>query len=294
MILAACGEDPSPAGTMTATTTMATMTQTSDPSGDPTPGDPSGDPTPTDPGESSDSAPDDTTSAPVPGAPIFVSLQTNVSTVTAGETVTFTAVLTDPDGVDDILGGTLSDPTGMIGYGPFVAAGQKGTYSISVSWDSMHQAEPIEFEDMSVMRSFRAEFFDQAANKVSKDGDLTLACAEGAACGGVCTDLMKTAEHCGACGKSCASGCKDGGCAPAFGECVRFDEGFDTCDQICGASGQTCVENGCGKGWTVRGFSGDLDCMNDELETDFVEPCGAIQPWNIDRFVVKCCCTVDP
>ncbi len=294
MILVACGENHSPTETMTATTTVGTMAQTmSDPSGDPTAGDPSGDTMPTGPGESSDTGPDDTTSVPVPGAPIFIDLKTNVSTLTAGEAVTFTALLTDPDGVDDIIGGTLSDPSGMIGYGPFVAAGE-GTYSISVSWDAMHQAEPIEFEDMGVTRSFRAEFFDQAANKVSKDVDLTLTCAEGAACGGVCTDLMMTAQHCGACGKVCASGCEDGGCAPAWGECVRFDEGFDTCDQICAASGQTCVENGCGKGWTVRGFGGNFECMNDELETHFAEPCGAIQPWELDRVTVKCCCTVDP
>ena len=80
----------------------------------------SGGPTPTS---------DDATTAPVEGAPVLLSLQTNVPKITAGESVTFTAILTDPDGVDDIVGGTLSDTTGSIGYGPFVAAGQPGTYS---------------------------------------------------------------------------------------------------------------------------------------------------------------------
>lgn len=42
-----------------------------------------------------------------PGAPVFLSLKTNVSKITAGETVVFTAILTDPDGVADIVGGEL-------------------------------------------------------------------------------------------------------------------------------------------------------------------------------------------
>jgi hypothetical protein len=222
---------------------------------------------------------------------VFLSLQTNASSLTAGESITFTAVLIDPDGVDDIVGGTLSDLTGMIGYGPFVAAGQPGTYSIMVSWDAMHQAEPIEFENTDLMRSFRAEFFDQVANKVSKDVDLTLACAEGAACDGVCTDLKATADHCGTCGKICATGCKDGACAPAWGECTQKDEGFDNCDQICAASGQTCVKDGCEDNTTVHGFETPADCGNQELDTHYSESCSAVQPWIGFRAVIQCCCT---
>jgi hypothetical protein len=141
-IIASCGDDQTP----TMTTGMAMPQTMGNPSED-SMSDPSGNTVPTDPGESSDSSPEDTTSAQVPGAPVFLSLQTNASSLTAGESITFTAVLIDPDGVDDIVGGTLSDLTGMIGYGPFVAAGQPGTYSIMVSWDAMHQAEPIEFEN---------------------------------------------------------------------------------------------------------------------------------------------------
>lgn len=74
---------------------------------------------------------------------MIINLQTNVTKITVGETVLFTAVLTDPDGLDDIVGGTLSDQTGMIGYGPFMAAGQPGTCSISLAWEAMHQAESL-------------------------------------------------------------------------------------------------------------------------------------------------------
>jgi len=275
-------------------TTETTMSQTmSNPSGDMTAGDPTGDATPTDPGESSDSGPNDTsvgsTSMPAPGAPVFLSLQTNVSKITAGESVTFTAVLTDPDGVDDIVGGTLSDPTGMIGYGPFVAAGQEGTYSITVSWDAMQQAESIYFEGMDGMREFRAEFFDQAANKVSKDVSLTLTCAEGSACEGVCIDITMDGNHCGMCGMVCAGGCDNGKCAPSWSECVGFQEGYETCDQICAVSGETCVENGCG-GNTVRAYGLESDCEKGQLAIVGPEPCDNVQMWPPNASVIQCCC----
>jgi hypothetical protein len=201
-ILAACGGDDQ------STTVMTTMTMTasSAPSGDTMTSDPEGssgseDSTPT--GEASNTA-------PMAGAPMILSFQTDVTNLTAGESVTFTAVVTDPDGVGDIVGGTLSDLTGAIGYGPFVAAGQEGTYSISVSWDKMHQTEPIQFEQMDAIRAFRAEFYDQAANKVSKDVELTLTCAEGSACDGVCADVMTNAEHCGSCAGVCQGGVRRG------------------------------------------------------------------------------------
>ena len=114
-ICGACGGDDQSTGTMATMSTVtsvsgamtATMTAGSEGSTEAAETGPtSGGPTPTS---------DDSSSMPVEGAPVFLSLQTNVAKITAGESVTFTAVLTDPDGVDDIVGGTLSDLTGKIG-----------------------------------------------------------------------------------------------------------------------------------------------------------------------------------
>lgn len=266
-----------------------------DPSGDTTAGDPSGDPAPTESGDATENGgtpdtSDGSTEPPAPGAPVFLSLQANVSKITAGESVIFTAVLTDPDGVQDIVGGTLSDTTGMIGYGPFVAAGEDGTYSIALSWDAVHQAEAIEFEGMDLVRVFRAEFYDQAANKVSRDVNLALTCAEGSACDGVCTDLMTNGAHCGACGSACEGGCEGGGCAPKWSECVSFVEEFDTCEQICNTAAESCVKDGC-EGGTARGWPVILDCKETQPTIPFSEPCDTIQPWGGDRQVIQCCCT---
>ena len=277
-IVAACGgDDESTATTMSSVS--GTMTASMDPS--------------TGPG-GSDSTPTsgDSSSGPVEGAPVIISLETNVSKITAGESVIFTAVLTDPDGVEDIVGGTLSDESGQIGYGPFVAAGQEGTYSISLSWEAMHQAEAIQFEGMDLARVFRAEFYDQAVHKVQQDVELMLTCAEGSACDGVCTDIMANGEHCGACGKVCDGGCDTGQCAPEWGECLIMSSGFDTCSMYCTSVGEACVENGCGPNdGTIRAFSQQINCKDEVLGTSIPEPCDTIQTWGIGGQVVQCCCT---
>lgn len=244
-------------------------------------------------GDSSDTTPtsDDSTTAPVAGAPVFISLQTNVSKITAGESVIFTAVLTDPDGVDDIVGGTLSDATGMIGYGPFVAAGQEGTYSIALSWDAMQQSESIQFEEMDLVRVFRAEFYDQAANRVHRDVDLTLTCVEGSACAGVCTDISTNADNCGACARFCVGGCEGGECAPKFGECIRSAAGFDSCDDYCASVEESCAENGCADGATIYAFDLESDCKVNEFGSTLAEPCSMVQPWGPGRSAIQCCCT---
>lgn len=299
--LVACGgDDQASATTMTSLTTVsATMMTSLDPSGDTTAGDssdgtaPTGPANPTDESGTPDTS-DGSTEPPAPGAPIFLSLQTNVAKITAGESVIFTAVLTDPDGVDDIVGGTLSDTTGMIGYGPFVAAGEDGTYSISLSWDAVHQAEPIEFEGMDLIRVFRAEFYDQAANKVSKDVNLTLMCAEGSACDGVCTDIMANVDNCGGCGAACEGGCMDGKCAPKWSECIVEVDGFATCDQYCTSVAEVCVENGCGPGATVLGYDAEMFCPDPNFDQSFLEPCDKVQTYDSGRHVIQCCCTDTP
>ncbi len=290
-ICGACGDDESTgtmatmstvtsvSGAMTATMTAGSEGSTESAESGPT----SGGPTPTS---------DESSSMPVEGAPVFLSLQTNVTKITAGESVTLTAVLTDPDGVDDIVGGTLSDVTGKIGYGPFVAAGQPGTYSIMVSWDAMQQAEPIEFERADLMRGFRAEFYDQGAHKVHQDVDLTLTCTTGSACDGVCTDLMSEAMHCGTCNGVCASGCSAGQCTPTWGECISMKSGFETCDAYCGSVGEACVENACGgSSATAYAFSLQMSCEDLISFGSLKEPCNTVQSWGQGRPIIRCCCT---
>lgn len=222
-------------------------------------------------------------------APVFISLSTNVNAITEGESVIFTAILTDPDGVQDIIGGSLLKADGSADFGPFVAAGQEGTYSITLSWAQIHQAVPIHFEDMAESRTFNAQFFDQAANSTTKTISVNLQCAGGSACDGTCTDLASDGANCGSCGHSCTSmDCEGGGCSPTWSECFVAADGFDTCSQICQSIGETCAEAQC-EGSTTHYFGGLPMCLEDAGGIAGGESCEKVQAWA--NPAIKCCCT---
>lgn len=105
IFLSACGEDGGKTTVSTTNPSTATMTQsgtgngmtgmTEDSSG-----------TTTESATDTANTPTSSTTA-ADGGPVFLSFSTNVGKITQGESVTFTALLTDPDGVDDIVGGSL-------------------------------------------------------------------------------------------------------------------------------------------------------------------------------------------
>jgi hypothetical protein len=237
---------------------------------------------------STGTAAETTTSAE--GAPFFISFSTNVGQITEGESVVFTAVVSDPDGFDDIAGGTLFTQDGAFSYGPFVSAGQEGTYSITVSWADVDQVEAIEFEDFSLDRVFRAEFFDMDGHKVSQDTTIALQCDGGGACDGSCKDFQNDGSNCGACGKSCSGGCGEGECLPIYGECIAEADGFISCDDYCNSGGSQCVESGC-DGNTLKGYGVQINCLDDAGAFHFSDPCNQPQPWGPGRNVIRCCCS---
>ena len=230
------------------------------------------------------------TTSSAEGAPFFISFSTNVGQITEGESVVFTAIVSDPDGFDDIAGGTLFTQDGAFSYGPFVSAGQEGTYSITVSWAEVDQVASIEFEDFDLDRVFRAEFFDKEGHKVTKDTMITLHCEGGGACGGSCKDFQIDGANCGTCGKICSGGCGGGECLPIFGECIVEQDGFLTCEDYCQAGGEQCVEAGC-DGNTVKGYVIQLDCSDDIGANHYSEPCSEPQTWGAARNVIRCCCS---
>ncbi|MFY0533275.1 hypothetical protein [Nannocystis pusilla] len=221
-------------------------------------------------------------------APVFLSLSTNPKAITEGDSFTVTAILTDPDGVDDIVGGSLLNVDGSAEFGPFIAAGTEGTYSVTLSWAQIHQAESIHFENMVESRDFNARFFDQAGNSTTKTVSVSLECESGSACEGVCTDLSSDTINCGTCGHPCSLACVAGKCGPSWSQCIGGDDGFSTCTQVCQSVGQTCAESQCG-GVTVQTFDTLSECNNDENGEPFKQSCDAMQDWADPA--IKCCCT---
>lgn len=151
-----------------------------------------------------------------PGAPQFLSFGTNVTKLDGGDPplVTFTAVLTDPDGVDDLIGGSLLDESGAP-YGAFVTSGQEGAYQMTVTWEDINTITAIDFAPgADGMRSFTAEFFDGAGHKATRNISLTLSCSGLAACDGRCREgrcgtqcvYFGDNDNCGACDNDCGNG----------------------------------------------------------------------------------------
>lgn len=234
-------------------------------------------------------APTSSTTAAESG-PVFLSFNTNVSKITEGESLTFTALLTDPDGVEDIIGGSLLSENEMIDYGPFVAAGQAGTYSFSLSWVQINQAAPIGFENADLPLVFRARFFDQGGHKAINDAEVVLYCDGGSACNGVCTDLGVDGANCGTCDHTCASmGCEKGGCTPTWSACFAAVDGFSTCSEICQSTGEVCAEAQCDGGGTTKYYDNIIDCMKSSGGLSGGDSCDMVQDWL--KPALKCCCT---
>ncbi|MBZ5711931.1 hypothetical protein [Nannocystis pusilla] len=191
------------------------------------------------------------------GGPQILQFLTNVNTITEAESVTFTAVVTDPDGVADVIGGSLTSPDGSISFGAFATSGEEGAYSLALSWSQIHQADSIEFESPSIVRTFRAEFFDQSGKSAWKTVDITLSCDDGvritpASCDAVCTDLDSDDLNCSHCAIECkvwkessdVGRCINSACSPTYYGCVNFME-FVNCNETCAAEGEACVVGGC-------------------------------------------------
>jgi hypothetical protein len=172
------------------------------------------------------------------GGPVILSFGTNVAQLTAGESVRFVAVVTLAAGLDHLVGGNLTDSTGKIQYGAFVATTQ-GSYQLDLSWSQINQAAPIDFTSED-QRGFVATFFDLAGDQTTQTTMLRLHCNGIGACDGVCVDLMKDADNCGSCGNQvsfprvCSTGvpsCPDAGasyCADS-NECVNLSTDRDNC-----------------------------------------------------------------
>lgn len=183
-----------------------------------------------------------------PEGPVFLSFGANSPTIHASEQLVISAVLTDPDGIDDVIGGTLIDPGSGAQYGAFAAQAAEGAYSIALGFGQMNTVTAINADPRGLDRTFRAEFFDVDGHKSTSDITIHLTCSSQASpydgcCDGNVRDF-RNSPNCGGCGVTCDT-------APAWaaneGGCVDFVCAYDvetstrsSCDTACGAVGAQC------------------------------------------------------
>ena len=164
---------------------------------------------------------------PVPEGPQILSFTSSKTTIEDDDTAVLTIVVSDPDGVSDIVGALLIDPATDTILRPLSPAGTPGTFTAGVSWNDLSPAT-INFDnDGATRRSIRVRFIDGAGHKVSQSLQLSLSCSQGRpACGGSCGELVCPAE--------------DDGCLYVENQRLTADDRCSVCNTGCRA-----CDNGC-------------------------------------------------
>lgn len=240
---------------------------------------------------------DETTMGSEDGGPVIIDFGTNVSVLEEDQSVVFTATVNDPDGPDDIQGGSLKDASESITFGAFQDVGN-GTYEITVSWAEIDQAIGINFEGMQTL-TFTAVFFDNGGHKGFDQTSVDLTCGpedSAMACDGQCVLAATDNDHCGTCGNACDgfNGCTAGTCEAAESPClVAANFAYTGCDEYCAAMGEVCTDDGpCwGGGGTTLWKTNNCS----DVGVPLTYTCGALKSdWNDwqTTLSVNCCCTV--
>jgi hypothetical protein len=199
-----------------------------------------------------------------PGGPMFLSFGVNSTTVLEGDMLVFAAVLTDPDGIDDIVGGTLLDPASGATYGAFATSASEGAYQATLQWDDLQTVQSIDGPIAGVERLFRAEFFDTAGHVAAREVTVRLDCPEetGGLCGGTCRNFVENPETCGACDHVCfldqIGSVDDRACADSQCYALFSSNELLSCDDVCAERGAACAspptETWVGTADTTDGF----------------------------------------
>lgn len=186
-------------------------------------------------------------------APRIITLSANVTRLFVGQQLKITAIVSDPQGINDLIGGQLEHPGGGT-YGNFATAAQEGAYGMTLDWQAINQVAPIDAPVAGIGRSFRARFFDVAGHEATRDIVITLLCGGAqSACQGVCIDLQRSGASCGKCGYNCGTvgnslnlpsgttrACVQGSCE-FEGYASTTDDG-DTCAAVCKRQGfDSCI-----------------------------------------------------
>ena len=195
------------------------------------------------------------------GAPTILSLTLNATVLEEDDSLLVSAIVTDPDGIRDLVGGQLTDDSGDVALGTFATAAAEGAYEVTVPFDVLFELEVEEEGATPVPRLLRATFFDQGGLSVTEMVSVELACSGGFTCGGTaCNDSLAT------CHPIYAPDC------PGSETCTRVSAGGGPLNYRCtdaGSAGEgaSCSQGGCAAGL----FCSDFVCRE---FCNAAAPCG--------------------
>lgn len=110
------------------------------------------------------------------GVPTIVSLSVNAGTIGPGDTLEVSAIVTDPDGIDDLIGGQLVVGDGLT-LGTFQTAAQEGAYGISLTFTDLLAVSGLQTSSTTDL-VLTAEFFDQSGSSSSESVGVGLSCTD--------------------------------------------------------------------------------------------------------------------
>lgn len=185
--------------------------------------------------------------------PVIIEFSVNPTSISDRESADFYALVTDPQGIDDLIGGSLKANGATLAA--FSGAADEGSYSTTVDFDTLADAYGQDSNGPSGTLTLTASFSDQVGNTSTADLDLDLTCDNGEhLCMDGCTDVQEDADNCGGCGIDCATEiansdldplpigavCDDMGCV-GTSECfTRAAAGNRSCNDVCDDLGADC------------------------------------------------------
>jgi hypothetical protein len=216
-------------------------------------------------------------------------------TLAPNTAVGFTATVSHPDGLAEIVGGTLENADVGTIYGAFQQTAG-GTFTVLLTWDQINAATPID-QGRDDVYTFEAVFRDNAGSIARRDIGLGMDCEGLDACDGTCVDWTADGTNCGGCGVTCGvqEACLAGSCnVVSWSPCFLPKD--MTCAVACNELGMTCVEDGCG-GYTYAYFYSVSDCVANDVGFQTESPCdeyftggGSFIDPPDDPPAVRCCC----
>lgn len=208
------------------------------------------------------------------GGPQIVSFDLSATTLRDTDVAVATVVVTDPDGLADIVAPLLIEPVSGRTLGTLTQSAP-GTFTASVTWQTFPADVPIEFVRGGTSRFLRVQFSDLAGLTTSSTKELRLVCdADLPACNSACgalrctgegnacvavTDAVDEDEACSSCNIGCdvcTANCACFNDAPVCNgtDCVRQVDG-DAEQQVCADVGGLTMGSDGFLRWTVDGVA---------------------------------------
>lgn len=177
-----------------------------------------------------------------PQGPTFLTFASDDTAYTVAEMITISAIVTDPDGIDDVVGGSLliiGDDAVERTLGTFATSAQEGAYALTVSASTLLEATRRTDEAMDHRPTadivVRATFYDQAGHQARRELTIAVACVIdgdvadygyfGYIIDGAC--VQEPAYYCACIGDACGPG------GDGYYSCTADGSGEYTMNQVC-------------------------------------------------------------